>query len=132
MYKALGGKFADLDGPDKTCLAISKSKFFGKIAGLQTCEYTEADYPEHNMMSLQFPDDGFDFCISDQVLEHIEGDPFIAFNETVRVTKPGGYICHTTCFLNEVHGVPKDFWRYTTTALDLLAKSSGCVDIETS
>jgi SAM-dependent methyltransferase len=77
------------------------------------------------MMNLGFDDEIFDFCVSDQVLEHIEGDPFLAFAETVRVLKPGGFVCHTTCFLNEVHKAPGDFWRFTVDSLKLLAKHCG-------
>ena len=77
------------------------------------------------MLNLSFKSENFDFCISDQVLEHIEGDPFKAFSETARVIKRGGRICHTTCLLNGVHGAPHDFWRFTPRALSLLASSCG-------
>lgn len=64
-------------------------------------------------MNLSFNDEQFDFCISDQVLENIEGNPFKAFSETARVVKKGGRVCHITCFINGIHGAPNDFWRYT-------------------
>lgn len=130
MYKTLGGKLREFDGKGKTCLAISSSRYFGKILGLYALEYTDADYPEHNILDLHFADKAFDFCVSDQVLEHVEGDPFVAFRESARVVKPGGFICHTTCFITEVHGVPKDFWRFTPGALELLATSAGCDVVE--
>jgi len=126
MYKALQNKFLELDNGDKKCLAISStSPNLGKdILGLHNTLFTYANYPEYNMTDLRFENDSFDFCISDQVLEHIEGDPFKAFAETARVIR-GGYICHTTCFVNEVHGAPKDFWRFTPEALALMAKQAG-------
>jgi SAM-dependent methyltransferase len=127
MYNALRNCLAEHDSPDKTALAISLSRPFGQdILGLRRTRFTDANYPECNMMDLPFEDSSFDFCMSDQVLEHVEGDPVIAFRESARVVRPGGFICHTTCFINEVHGVPKDFWRFTPEALGLMARLSGC------
>ena len=125
MNNALNNKFSNYDSSLKTCLAISDSKNLAKILGLSKTNVTEANYPKSNMLNLKFSSDKFDFCISDQVLEHIEGDPFLAFSESARVIKSGGLVCHTTCFINEIHGYPKDFWRYTVSALNLMAKHSG-------
>ena len=130
MYNALKNKFLEKDSANKNVLAISRSSSFGRLLGLRAAIYTEADYPEYNMLSLKFPDNSFDFCVSDQVLEHVEGNPYAAFHETARVIRPGGWICHTTCFINPIHAVPKDFWRFTPDALRLLAESSGCTEIE--
>lgn len=127
MYNALKNCLAEFDSPSRTALAISSSRLFGEgVLGLRQTQYTEANYPEYNILNLSFEDASFDFCMSDQVLEHIEGDPVTAFRETVRVVKPGGFVCHTTCFINEVHGVPKDFWRFTPDALTLMATLAGC------
>ncbi len=122
MYNKLHGILKDHDGPQKKCIAISHSTQFAKVLGLEDTVITEANYPEYNMISLEIPSESYDFCVSDQTLEHIEGDPFIAFEESVRVVKKGGIIVHTTCFINHVHGVPKDFWRFTPDALRLLSK----------
>jgi SAM-dependent methyltransferase len=126
MYKALKNCLKPHDSPDKTGLAISLSQPFAQdILGLRHTRFTTANYPEHNMLDLKFPDGSFDFCVSDQVLEHVEGDPVTAFRESVRVVRSGGFVCHTTCFMNEIHGVPKDFWRFTPEALGLMATISG-------
>jgi SAM-dependent methyltransferase len=131
MYRALFQCLATFDAPDRRVLSISNSVHFGRnILGLKTAQYTEANYPAHNMLELKFADASFDACISDQVLEHIEGSPFVATQETCRVIKPGGYVCHTTCFVNEIHGAPKDFWRFTPAALELLVRAGGCEPIE--
>jgi ubiquinone/menaquinone biosynthesis C-methylase UbiE len=82
------------------------------------------------MAKLTFPDQLFDFCISDQVLEHIDADPFEAIRESVRVLKKGGYVVHTTCFINPIHGVPNDYWRFTPNALELILKKLQCEVIE--
>lgn len=127
MYKALSNCLNPYDSPDKTGLAISLSRPFAQdILGLRKTRFTEANYPEYNILNLPFPDDSFDFCVSDQVLEHVEGDPVTAFRESARVVRPGGFVCHTTCFINEVHGVPRDFWRFTPDALGLMAQLCGC------
>lgn len=127
MYRALKDIFAKYDGENTRTLALSESARLGKLVlGLQKTAYTEANYPEVNILSMPFADPEFDFCISDQVLEHVEGDPFQAFKETARVTKQGGFICHTTVFNYHIHGAPKDFWRYTPEALQLMAVAAGC------
>lgn len=127
MYEALRGKLQDQDGSDKTALAISRSTPLGKdILGVSMAAYTEANFPEVTMLKLPFAGNSFDFCFSDQVLEHVEGDPCEAFSESVRVVRTGGYVCHTTCFINGVHGYPSDFWRFTPAALSLMAEKSGC------
>ena len=126
MYRALQGAWAEFDGPDKTCLAISRSGPFARgVLGLAKARVQAADYPAHDMVDLRFPDGAFDFCVSDQVLEHVEGNPIQAVRESARVLKPGGLVCHTTCFVNEIHGFPKDFWRFTPDALKLMATEAG-------
>lgn len=129
MYKNLSGKLAEHDDATKRCLSISKSGPFGRLLGLIKSSYEDANFPEYNILDLsRFRN--YDFCVSDQVFEHIEGNPFKAFQETVNVLKPGGILCHTTCFINPIHGVPKDFWRFTPDALRLLATESGADVLE--
>ena len=130
MYSRLQGMFQGYDGPDRKCLSISHSTFFARLLGLNTARMTEANYPKHNMLALDYLSDSFDFCVSDQVLEHVEGNPFKAFEESVRVTRHGGLIAHTTCFMNEIHETPRDFWRFTPDALCLMARNSGSTVIE--
>ena len=121
MYTKLTGLLKRFDGHTKQCLSISHSDTFARVLGLQSAALTEANYPEQNMLKLGFASETFDFCVSDQVLEHIEGDPFLAFEESVRVVKRDGFIAHTTCFMNEIHNMPRDLWRFTPDALCLLA-----------
>jgi SAM-dependent methyltransferase len=127
MYQALRGALTQFDHSGKRVLSISNSVAFGRtILGIRRAEYTEADYPEYNILGLPFKNGSFDFCISDQVLEHVEGSPFTAFNETSRILRTGGYVCHTTCFVNPIHKDPGDYWRFTPDALRLLCENSGC------
>ena len=120
MYDRLTSIAASLPNRTGRVLSISHSENLAELMGLQPTELVAADYPEHNVLSLSFSADSFDFVLSDQVLEHIEGNPYQAINECHRVLRPGGIALHTTCFINPVHGAPKDFWRFTPDALALL------------
>lgn len=130
MYSRLSGMLARFDGPERKCLSISHSETFARVLGIHDAALTEADYPEQNMLQLSYPSETFDFCVSDQVLEHIEGDPFKAFEESVRVVKKDGFVAHTTCFINEIHNMPGDLWRFTPDALRLLSTHSNAKIIE--
>lgn len=105
---------------EKRVLSISHFVRLCQLLGMTQPEITEANYPEVNMLDLPFKDSLFDYVVSDQVLEHIEGDPQKAMDESWRVLKPGGIAIHTTCFMNEIHGAPSDFWRFTPNGLRLL------------
>ena len=130
MYSRLMDLLSPFDGKDKECLVISHSIYFAKVLGLRDAKVVEANYPEHNILSLRYPDNSFDFCISDQVFEHIEGDPFTAFKETLRIVKPGGFIAHSTCFINQFHGYPSDYWRFTPEGLKLLCRDTDAKIVE--
>jgi SAM-dependent methyltransferase len=110
------------DGAGLSVLAISGSGPLATQIGLGSAELTNADYPEYDLLSLPMPDHSFDVVVSDQVLEHVEGSPFVALQESVRVTRPGGYVIHTTCFFNQVHCYPNDFWRFTPEGLRVLCR----------
>jgi SAM-dependent methyltransferase len=124
MYCALQNAVADgIGGAGKKALAISHSSDLARILGIERADITEANYPDHNITDLKaFPDATFDFIISDQVLEHIEGNPQLAFDESLRVLKPNGIAVHTTCFIYPMHREPSDLWRFTPDALRYLAR----------
>jgi SAM-dependent methyltransferase len=130
MYRRLSSVVAEnitRDGGDGlSALSIGESVTLADHIGLGRATIVEANYPEFSILALPFPDDHFDVVFSDQVLEHVEGNPFVALQESARVTRPGGYIIHTTCFFNEIHCQPDDFWRFTPHALRLLCR--GVVD----
>ena len=126
MYRRLGEVVAEAidqqGGAGLRVLAVSGSVPFAEQIGLGRADIFEANFPEYDMLALPFPDGHFDVVLSDQVLEHVEGDPFAAVRESVRVTRPGGFVIHTTCFFNEIHCAPQDFWRFTPAALGLLCR----------
>jgi hypothetical protein len=125
MYRALSGVLAQHDSLRRTCLTISGSSRLARVLGLWSAQLVEVDYPEHTLLALAFGDAEFDFCVSDQVLEHVAGDPFEAVKESFRVIRPGGFVAHTSCLINPVHSTPKDYWRFTPDALALLCHSAG-------
>jgi ubiquinone/menaquinone biosynthesis C-methylase UbiE len=97
------------------------------LLGIDARSVTDANYPDENLLSLSYPDESFDFVLSDQVLEHLEGNPQQAFDESWRVLRPGGIAVHTTVFIYPVHGYPVrgdagDYWRFTPEALKLLGR----------
>jgi SAM-dependent methyltransferase len=125
MYRELSTTLSD-PGKGKTVLSISHSQYLTKILGLREARIVEANYPEYRATDLKaFSDETFDYVISDQVLEHVEGNPQDVFDETFRLLKPGGIAVHTTCFMNPIHGAPSDFWRFTPAALKYLARRFG-------
>jgi SAM-dependent methyltransferase len=85
---------------------------------------TDSSYPDINILNLPFEDREFDAVVSDQVLEHVEGNPYNAINETFRVLKKDGIALHTTCFFMPIH-TPSDYWRFTPEALRLLVSKHG-------
>jgi SAM-dependent methyltransferase len=103
-------------------LSISHSAHLFDQLGFSPTQIVEASFPEFNITDLPFKDGEFDMVASDQVLEHVEGDPFTAINETRRVLRTGGLAIHTTVFMYPRHGAPNDFWRYTPDALSLLCR----------
>ena len=103
-------------------LSISELGEIGFFVDNERSKITETSYPDVDMQRLPYPDGTFDAVISDQVLEHVE-DPVRAINESRRVLKKGGVAIHTTCFINQFHPSPKDFWRFSPDALRFLCRN---------
>lgn len=61
---------------------------------------------------LPFNDSSFDCILCSEVLEHIK-DPIAAIREIERVLNAGGNLILTVPFMNELHGEPFDFRRFT-------------------
>ncbi|MCJ7523876.1 MAG: class I SAM-dependent methyltransferase [Candidatus Aminicenantes bacterium] len=122
MYEHLRNVGETLSSKEGDVLSISHSQKLCELLNIKPRTLIEANYPDHNFLSLQFPDETFDFIFSDQVLEHVEGDPQQAIDESWRVLRPGGIALHTTCLINPIHDEPNDYWRFTPAALRLLAR----------
>lgn len=126
MYSQIS-KFKEPRSENLKVLSISGSQYLATLLGFEDQQITDISYPEFNVLSLPFKDGEFDAVVSDQVLEHVEGNPQQAINEMFRVLKPNGISLHTTCFIYPVHGYPNDFWRFTPDALQYLTKPHGTI-----
>jgi SAM-dependent methyltransferase len=137
MYQHLERVFADyvfrgdlVAGPaverELRVLSISHSERLVKVFGtVRATQLAEANYPEASILELPFGAGEFDLVVSDQVLEHVVGDPQRAIDECHRVLKPGGLALHTTCLIQPIHKdarSPADFWRFTPEALRWLCR----------
>jgi len=123
MYERLKAVLPPAHKRGGDVLSISHSGNLVDLLGLGPSKITEANYPEYSATDLRaFPSEGFDYVLSDQVLEHVEGSPQAVFDETRRLLRPGGIAVHTTCLINPVHGVPSDYWRFTVDGLRYLAR----------
>lgn len=74
--------------------------------------------------SVPSADNSFDFIVCSQVL----GDlvyPSQAVKEFNRILKVGGHVLITEGFMNELHGEPRDYWRFTPYGLSALLLNSG-------
>ncbi len=123
MYQQLDAVFADPSIRETKAEGLAISGSGGLARRLcPKARIVTADFPEFNILKLPFPDASFDFVVSDQVLEHVAGDPFRAVDETFRILKPGGIAVHTTVLLFQIHGYPSDYWRFTPDGLRLLCQ----------
>ena len=127
MYECLKKAGMNLPQHEGDVLTISRSRNLCELLGIVPRSVTDANYPDENLLALSYADESFDFILSDQVLEHLEGNPQQAFEESWRVLRPGGIAVHTTVFIYPVHGYPVrgdagDYWRFTPEALKLLGR----------
>jgi SAM-dependent methyltransferase len=127
MYERLGEVGRALPKRSGRVLSISRSTNLIGVVGVESSEVVEADYPEHDLLALDFGDAEFDFVLADQVLEHVAGSPQRAVDECFRVLRPGGILVLTTCFINPIHDEPDDYWRFTPHALRLLARGASAI-----
>lgn len=115
------------------------SKRFKDLAS-SDAEYLSLDInPEYktdivgSVDAIPVEDSSFDFIVCSQVL----GDllyPGKAVEEFYRVLKNGGKILITEGFMNELHGEPRDYWRFTPYGISELLKDKGfeIVQLETA
>jgi SAM-dependent methyltransferase len=110
LYRRLEGRLAPAPEAARV-LSVGHSVGLCRVLGLGGLETLEANYPDRSLLDLPFEDETFDFVVSEDVLDHVEGDPRQAVEESLRVLKGGGIA---------VHYGPRDLWRFSPDGLRLL------------
>ena len=126
MYQRLA-QFSGLARPEHRVLSVGRSMCLAQLLGYAPAQVKDTSYPECDLLDLAFDDCSFDAVVADQVLEHVAGNPERAVAESFRVVRPAGFVVHTTCFVNPLHGAPQDFWRFSPEGLRLLVPSGASV-----
>jgi SAM-dependent methyltransferase len=110
-----------------TILGVGRSLDLCQRLHVPHASIIDGDMPQYDLLDLQsVADSSVDYIVSDQVLEHVHGNPQAAADESWRVLKPGGVAVHTTCLLQELHGGVepsghlRDYWRFTPNGLEYL------------
>ncbi len=79
--------------------------------------------------SLPVADSVFDLVLCTQVLEHVS-EPSRVLDECRRVLVSGGRLAITVPLLWELHELPHDYYRYTSSGLRYLLEKSGFQEID--
>jgi SAM-dependent methyltransferase len=107
---------------------------FEQLITAQGATYIGVDWPAPSQPS--FPDivadanrlplrkDSVDSVIATEIMEHLES-PSVFLDELARVLKPGGILVLTVPFLEPLHEIPRDFYRFTPFSLERLCQESG-------
>jgi len=123
----LRGKVADIGagaGP------ASYHRFFTKEVGAEITSLDRQTSPvDFERDRLTYPEESVDTVLMFNVLEHIFNYSNL-LSEIKRVLKPGGRVYGSVPFLVGYHPDPKDFWRYTGSALETIFKSAGFNGLE--
>lgn len=107
-------------------LSIGRSLRLCRVLGLDGYDVEDTRYPDVSILDLPYGDESFDCVVSDNVLEHVVGDPQQAMDECHRVLRPGGFAVHTTVMLYPIHG-ETDLWGFTPEGLEYLCAGFGRV-----
>ena len=72
---------------------------------------------------LRIPSYKYNNILIFNVLEHLP-EYNLAFSETYRILKKGGYLIGSTPFLYQIHSAPNDYFRYTKDFLNFILKNN--------
>lgn len=112
-YKGLISKFCD-----------SYTSVDNISSAYQFDEKSEKPDVISDVLNMPFKDGEFDTAICTEVLEHVE-DPFKLTKELSRILKPGGYVIFSSNWVAPYHQEPKDYWRFSRDAYQLLCERNG-------
>jgi len=122
-YKYLSELVKNDDNPQKKILVIGASVegagFKSFLKSLPNSDIVESDVSFgkktqiiFDCQAIPYADNFFDCVIAQAVLEHVV-NPEICVGEIYRVLKSHGYVYIETPFMQQVHGGPYDFTRWT-------------------
>jgi SAM-dependent methyltransferase len=127
------GKFLDVGcGAQPYRQLVSPEAEYQGIDHIVARETFGYDFPQTTYYSgdrWPIDDASMDVVLSTETLEHVlDPDAFLA--EASRVLKPGGHLIMTVPFAARWHYIPRDYWRFTPSALIHLLKRSGLSDVQ--
>jgi SAM-dependent methyltransferase len=93
--------------------------------GFAETQIQDFSYPKYDVRHLDVPDEAFDACVADQVIEHVETEPGSVIREAARIVRKGGIIVQATVMTYPVHFGPNDLWRFTPAGLRFLFEIAG-------
>ena len=105
MSQNQDNRIVSLEGSEELSLSLKKQLDKLKKSNIEVI-YSDAHH-------LPFPDNSFDACFCNTVLEHVR-DPETIVKEIHRILKPKGQVIISIPFLQEIHADPDDFQRYTS------------------
>jgi len=88
------------------------------------------DYDEFvDVLNMKYADNSIDSFVCVAVLEHIS-DPWKAIQEIRRCLKPSGRLLLVAPFMYYQHGVPDDFYRFSSSALSKMLEGFNILRFE--
>ena len=112
LMPALSGNVVELGGYKKLNYSEMATNAKDYIVTNITGDYD--DYVD--IMDMKYVDNSIDSFVCVNVLEHMP-DPQKAMQEIYRCLKPGGQLFLVVPFMYPLHGLPNDFYRFSSSSL---------------
>jgi SAM-dependent methyltransferase len=100
-----------------------KLRYAETVLNLDLIHGPYVDIVSAGSLQIPFKTNALSLVICQEVLEHVDR-PFDALTEFHRTLKPGGELVLQLPFIIGYHPGPKDFWRFSTEAYEMLLPSN--------